>query len=118
MARDSAPTVYSTDGSHLRRCPVCGRDPCICPAPEAIDPARTRLRMRLETKGRGGKAVTVLFDLPPNAAYFGNLLKQLKAHCGTGGALKGTSMELQGDQRTKAQAYLERLGFRVTRSGG
>lgn len=118
MARDEHPTVYSTDGSHLRVCARCGRAPCVCPATGAVVPAQTRLRMRLETKGRGGKAVTVIYDLPPDEAAFATLLKQLKAHCGTGGALKGATLELQGDQRERAQAYLERLGFRVTRSGG
>ena len=81
-------------------------------------PAETQLRMRLDKKGRGGKAVTVVFDLPPHPDYFVRLIKKLKAHCGTGGALKDNRMEIQGDQRDKVQGYLERMGFTVRRSGG
>jgi translation initiation factor 1 len=74
--------------------------------------------MRLDKKGRGGKAVTVVFDLPPSPDYFTELIKKLKAHCGTGGALKEGRMEIQGDQRDKVQAYLEQMGFGVRRAGG
>ena len=117
MARDADPIVYSTGGARAP-CPACGRDPCACPPPAEIVPGKTVLRMRLDKKGRGGKTVTVLFDLPPHAEYFLGLLKRLKAHCGTGGALKDGNLELQGDQRDKAQAWLERLGFTVRRAGG
>ena len=76
------------------------------------------MRLRLDKKGRKGKAVTVVFDLPPNSDYFARLIKKLKAHCGTGGALKNGGMEIQGDQRDKVQGYLERMGFTVRRRGG
>ena len=103
MARESDTLVYSTDGSHL---------------PGDVVPSRTRLRLRLDAKGRRGKAVTVVFDLPPHHTYFENLLKQLKAHCGAGGTLREGALEIQGDQRDKVQAFLERLGFQVRRAGG
>jgi translation initiation factor 1 len=102
MARDTHSLVYSTDGSHQ---------------PEIV-PSKTTLRMRVDAKGRGGKTVTVVFDLPSHPTYFSELLRQLKTHCGAGGALKEGSLEIQGDQRDKVQAYLERLGFTVRRSGG
>jgi len=118
MARDSSPLVYSTDGSHQRMCSVCGHSPCTCGSAAEIMPGQTVLRVRLDKKGRGGKAVTVVFDLPPRPDYFATLLKQLKAHCGAGGALKDGCIEIQGDQRDKVQGYLERLGFKVRRAGG
>lgn len=118
MARDSAPLVYSTDGSHRGRCPTCHHDPCVCEPEAAVVPGETVLRMRLEKKGRGGKAVTVVSGLPPAPAYFATLVKQLKAHCGAGGALKDGGMEVQGDQRDKVQAFLEQRGFQVRRAGG
>ena len=102
MAKDSRPLVYSTDGSHI---------------PDVI-PAGTKLRMRLDAKGRGGKAVTVVFDLPPHPTYFQALLRELKAHCGAGGAFKDGTLEIQGDQRDKVQAFLERKGFPIRRAGG
>ena len=118
MPPSDDPLVFSTDGSHLHRCPTCDQFPCVCPPAGDVVPAGTRLQMRLDKKGRGGKAVTVVFDLPPNPDYFIRLTKKLKAHCGTGGALKEGQMEFQGDQRDKVQAYLEKMGFTVRRAGG
>jgi translation initiation factor 1 len=102
MARDANSLLYSTDGSHIVE----------------IVPARTRLRLRLDAKGRRGKAVTIVFDLPAHPAYWVDLLKRLKSHCGAGGTLKDGFLEIQGDQRDKVQAYLEKLGFPVVRAGG
>jgi translation initiation factor 1 len=118
MARDDSPLVFSTDGSHRGICPICGRAPCACAPAGEVVPARTVLRLHLERKGRGGKAVTVVSELPPHPSYFHNLIKQLKAHCGAGGALREGWLELQGDQRDKVQAYLQSLGFTVRRAGG
>ena len=103
MSRAEHPLVYSTDGSHR---------------PAEIVPSRTRLRLSLESKGRRGKSVTVVSGLPANSAYGAALLRQLKAHCGAGGALRDGALEIQGDQRDRVQAYLERLGFQVKRAGG
>jgi translation initiation factor 1 len=102
MSRDSNSLVFSTDGSHQAE----------------VVPSKTKLKMRVDAKGRGGKTVTVVFDLPAHPTYFQDLLRQLKSHCGAGGALKDGALEIQGDQRDKVQAYLERLGFTVRRAGG
>ncbi|MEE8394456.1 MAG: translation initiation factor [bacterium] len=118
MARDSDPLVFSTDRSHLALCPACGSHPCACAPPAEVVPTQTVLRLRLDTKGRGGKAVTVVYDLPPNPAYLAGLIKKLKAHCGTGGALKQDRMEIQGDQRDKVHDLLAGMGFTVKRCGG
>lgn len=118
MTRDSDPILFSTDRSHRKVCPTCNQHPCTCPALVDVIPGETTLRLRLDKKGRGGKTVTVVFDLPPHPDYLTGLIKKLKAHCGTGGALKDGRMEIQGDQRDKVQAYLEQIGFMVRRSGG
>ena len=118
MTRDSDSLVFSTDRSHQKVCLTCNRHPCSCLPAADIVPTATQLRLRLDRKGRGGKAVTVVFDLPGHPDYFLGLIKKLKAHCGTGGALKDGRMEIQGEQRDKVQAYLERMGFTVRRSGG
>ena len=46
------------------------------------------------------------------------ILKNLKIACGTGGAVKGDFLELQGDQISKAQNFLLKEGFRPKQSGG
>ncbi len=117
MPHDSDPIVFSTDGSHLQVCPTCDRRPCVCPVVVDVVPVATTLRLRLDKKGRGGKTVTIVFDLPPHPDYFVHLTRKLKTHCGTGGALKEGQMEIQGDQRNKVQTFLEKMGFTVRRSG-
>ena len=118
MPDDSDPTVFSTDRSLRQVCPTCNRHPCACTPPGDVIPTETQLRIRLEKKGRGGKAVTVVFDLPTHPEFFARLTKALKAHCGSGGALKEGRMEFQGDQRDKVQAFLEQMGFTVRKAGG
>ncbi len=117
--------VYSSDGSHLKICQKCKNDPCECiDAPKNIKeivPEKTILKIKLEKNQRGGKLVTVIHDLPHNPAYFEDLAKKLKNHCGTGGTYKkegNPQIELQGDQRDKAEAFLTKLLFKTKRSGG
>ena len=118
MSHNDDPLVFSTGGIPPQNCSSCGKHPCVCPPAAEIVPADIRLRMELDRKGRGGKTVTVVSGLPPHREYLTRLIGKLKAHCGTGGALKEGRMEIQGDQRGKVQAYLEQMGFTVRRSGG
>ena len=46
------------------------------------------------------------------------LAARLKERCGTGGTVKGGCIEIQGDQRDRVAAELEKLGYKVKRSGG
>ena len=78
-----------------------------------IVPSETTLKLRIEKKGRGGKSVTVVFELPENPEYFKKLSKSLKSLCGTGGSFKDNQIEIQGDQREKIRPHLEKLGFIV-----
>ncbi len=83
-----------------------------------IVPSDTLLRVRLEKKARGGKTVTVIYELPENEAFFKKLTKKIKNKCGTGGSFKGESIEIQGDNKTKVVDILESEGFQVKVSGG
>ncbi len=120
MAKKRGGLVYSTDQGRL--CPGCHRPvaDCVCqdrsrPRSGATDGAVTILR---ETKGRKGAGVTLIRDLPLSDKDLSALAKKLKSACGVGGAVKAGVIELQGDQRDKAQALLEGLDYRVKRSGG
>src|SRR6195256_345520 len=92
--------VYSTGAG--RMCPDCGwpEPDCKCsrnrPPTETI-PARIVAKLRVEKTGRGGKTVTVVYDLPRNAAFLRELCQELKKSCGTGGAVDEGAIELQGD---------------------
>jgi translation initiation factor 1 len=114
---DKPRILYSSDGSHEKQCKTCGHYPCECKVVD-INPSNLTLKIRRETSGRGGKAVTVVFEFPSNPDYFKNLTTRLKTQCGTGGTFKETSIEIQGDHREKIKAILEKMGFKVKLAGG
>jgi translation initiation factor 1 len=76
-------------------------------------PARIVAKLRMEKKGRGGKTVTVVDNLPANEAFLKDLGQQLKRACGTGGAVGDGAIELQGDLRDRVRAFLQGLGYTV-----
>ncbi len=96
------------------------------PAPEeataAAVPERPKekpiVRVGRETKGRRGKGVTIVSDLPLDEAGVRELAARLKERCGTGGTVRDGAIEIQGDQRERVVAELERIGYRVKRIGG
>lgn len=83
-----------------------------------VNPSDVTLKIRLEKNKRGGKLVSVIFELPLNPEYNKKLCKELKAKCGTGGSHKDDSIEIQGDHRQKLKELLEKKGFSVKLAGG
>ena len=71
-----------------------------------------------ETAGRRGKGVTTVFDVPIDEDALKELAAKLKQRCGTGGTVKEGRIEIQGDQRERIVAELEKLGLKVKRVGG
>lgn len=106
--------VYSTDPGLNDRCPLCRQlvSACACKSEEPVPDGLT-IKLRLEKGGRGGKAVTVLYDLPANGAFLKELAGKLKKSCGTGGTAKDATVELQGDYRERLRQLLPTLGYRV-----
>jgi translation initiation factor 1 len=76
------------------------------------------VRIGRETKGRRGKGVTIVSDLPLDQAGLDDLASKLKQTCGTGGTVKEGRIEIQGDQRERIATALESMGYRVKRVGG
>lgn len=74
------------------------------------------IRIRRESKGRGGKVVCVIEGLP--AEQLKPIGKALKAACATGGATKNGYLEIQGDHREEIRQLLEAKSFQVKLSGG
>lgn len=107
--------VYSSERGRV--CPKCGwpANDCKCSAANATAsvPDTIVAKLRLETKGRGGKAVSVIYDLPENAAFLKALCQELKRACSVGGAISGNTIELQGDQRERLRALLAKKGYTV-----
>lgn len=113
--------VYSTDSG--RMCPDC-RQPmadCQCKAiaaAKAIPAGDGIVRVSRETKGRGGRAVTLVKGVPVNAEDLQALGKKLKAACGSGGTVKEGVIEVQGDHCEPVMKLLLAQGFKVKRAGG
>lgn len=76
------------------------------------------VRLMRESKGRGGKGVTLVCGLGLAEKDLKDLSKKLKQHCGTGGTVKDGVIEIQGEQRERLLPYLEALGYKVKIAGG
>lgn len=98
--------VYSTDQGRIKN-----------NAPQTSTPASDGIvRIQRETKGRGGKAVSVVRGVP--ADQLKEICKYLKSRCATGGAVKEGNIEIQGDHREKIKSLLEAKQFTVKLAGG
>jgi len=114
-------TVYSSE--HGRMCPHCGlaarrcqcrKNPRATPTPEGDGV----VRVGRESKGRGGKTVSLVKGLSLPAAELKELAGELKRRCGSGGSVKDGVIEIQGDHRDTLVDELERRGHKVKRAGG
>lgn len=110
--------VYSTGSGRL--CPACSQPVAACRCKRGTAPVAGDgiVRVARETKGRGGKGVTLVTGVALDEAALAALAKELKARCGTGGTVKNGVIELQGEHRDVLVAELTRRGYTVKRSGG
>jgi translation initiation factor 1 len=76
------------------------------------------VRVSRESKGRGGKVVTLVKGLALGDAELTVFAKQLKAACGSGGSVKDGVIEVQGDHVERLVGVLQTHGYRVKRAGG
>jgi translation initiation factor 1 len=116
MSSNARP-VYSSE--HGRLCPGCGRPQgdCNCKAPRS--PVGDGIvRVRRESKGRGGKKVTAVTGIPLAAEPLKALAADLKRRCGSGGTVKDGTIEIQGDHVPLLIEELAKRGFKVKRAGG
>lgn len=80
-------------------------------AQETLTPKEQKLRIRLETKHRGGKAATLVNGFIGTEEDLEELGKKLKNFCGTGGSVKDGEVIVQGDQRDKVLQWLLKNGY-------
>jgi translation initiation factor 1 len=127
--RNEDPTVYSTESGRI--CPTCHRslDACICKKKGAAPASGSRIvggnkipndgvvRVQIESKGRGGKTVSLVTGLALNEAALKELASELKRLCGAGGAIKERVIEIQGDHRDVLVAELKKMGYKAKRVG-
>lgn len=118
MTRGDSRLVYTTDGG---RVPVGKQRAAPAPAragKRMSPPDDGVVRVMRTKQGRAGKTVTLVTGLPGSPAELEAVLRDLKRQCGTGGALEGRDLAIQGDQRERIVAALEKAGHRVKLAGG
>jgi translation initiation factor 1 len=109
--------VYSTRSGDLR-----GQSDASSGPSRSLPPAQQDLRIRRETKGRGGKTVTVISGFVLTDSDLKALAKTLKSSCGAGGTTKLEDdtqiIEIQGDHRDTVAEKLKELGYKAKLAGG
>lgn len=85
---------------------------------ETLLPAKQKLRVKLDSKNRGGKTVTLVNGFVGKEADLEDLGKKLKSFCGTGGSAKDGEIIVQGDQRDKVLQWLLKNGYSQTKKSG
>lgn len=110
--------VYSTDAG--RMCPDCRQPVASCTCRQA--PPRPvgdgTARVSRESKGRGGKTVTLVRGLALDDAALAQLGKLLRMGCGSGGTVKDGVIEVQGDHADQVLDLLRKQGHAAKRAGG
>ena len=99
--------VYSTDSEFIK--PDVQED--INTEPSATQP----LKIKLETKQRAGKAVTLIVGFIGKTSDAEELGKKLKSFCGTGGSVKENEILVQGDNRAKVLLWLQKNGYKLAK---
>jgi translation initiation factor 1 len=112
MPTSHSRTVWSSEQGDVRN---QQRKPA---AATSLPPAQQTVYLHRESKGRGGKGVTLLKGLALNEADLSALAKTLKQACGSGGTVKDGVIEIQGEQREKIAEALRKLGYKVKLAGG
>lgn len=109
--------VYSTESG--RMCPGCRQPVAACTCKAAAAPKGDGVvRVSRQTKGRGGKCVTLVKGLDLDPVALALLGKQLRAACGSGGTVKDGVIEVQGDHCDRIMEELTALGHHPKRAGG
>jgi translation initiation factor 1 len=113
----SSTLVYSSETGLVKQAKTAahgkGRPQTVQPAP-----ADGTVRLRRETKGRGGGTVIVISGIPLAGAALKELAGALKKRCGCGGTIKDGVIEIQGDHRDSLLLELQSRGYRVKLAGG
>ena len=79
---------------------------------ETLEPAKQKLKVRLDKKNRGGKEVTLIEGFIGTDEDLQDLGKKLKNFCGTGGSAKDAEIIVQGDQREKVLQWLLKNNYK------
>jgi translation initiation factor 1 len=112
MTQNNSKTVWSSEIGDLRK---QDDKPTVA---HSLPPQQQTIYLHRESKGRGGKAVTLIKGLMLSEGDLSALAKKLKQACGSGGTVKDGVIEIQGEHREKIADTLQKLGFKVKVAGG
>jgi translation initiation factor 1 len=85
---------------------------------KSLPPQQQTAYLHRDSKGRGGKSVTLIKKLVLSEEDMKTLAKRIKQDCGVGGTVKDGVIEIQSEQREKIAGILEKLGYKVKIAGG
>ncbi|TKC12976.1 translation initiation factor [Pedobacter polaris] len=111
VINDFGGIMYSTDPAFTYEDHTLSSD-------ESLPNNQQDLRIMLDRKNRGGKAVTLITGYQGTDENLQVLAKMLKTKCGVGGAAKDGEILIQGDFREKVFLMLQKEGYKVKKSGG
>lgn len=112
MSKNETRTVWSSDQGDIRKKESGSRRVISLP------PNQQTVYLHRDSKGRGGKTVTLVKKLILSEEDLRQLTTHLKQICGSGGTVKDGEIEIQGEHREKIAGALIKLGYKVKIAGG
>ena len=112
MTKNETRIVWSSDDGDLRKQDLQHRNV------QSLPPHEQTVYLHRDSKGRGGKAVTLVKKLVLSEEDMKELAKKLKQVCGSGGTIKDDVIEIQGEHREKIAETLRKMGYKVKIAGG
>ena len=112
MSPNTHKTVWSSEKGDLRK----KSDKSV--EVTSLPPQQQTVYLHRDSKGRGGKTVTLIKGLVLSEAGMSALAKMLKQACGSGGTITDGMIEIQGEKRERIADILRKLGYKVKVAGG
>ena len=105
-------TVWSSEEGDLRK------QEQVKSSGKSLPPKQQTAYLHRDSKGRGGKGVTLIKNLVLTEEDLSTLAKRIKRDLGTGGTVKDGMIEIQGNNRERIAEVLTKLGYKVKMAGG
>ena len=118
MKRNEARTVWSSDEGDQRKKSLTPNPSPTGSGERSLPPGQQTAYLHRDSKGRGGKSVTLIKNLMLSEEGMKALAKRIKQDCGVGGTVKDGVIEIQSEQREKIAGILQKLGYKIKIAGG